>query len=134
MSPVARAFDAWASATHFSFSRSQDVASADIKIGFHSRNHGDGNPFDGPSGILAHAWAPQDGRFHYDADESWSVGPAPVAGEFDLQTVALHEIGHLLGLEHSEVEGAIMSPAIASGSTKGLHEDDIQGIKVLYNV
>ncbi|KAK3010607.1 LOW QUALITY PROTEIN: hypothetical protein RJ639_010783 [Escallonia herrerae] len=131
MSPVARAFDAWASATHFSFSR--NVASADIKIGFHSRDHGDGNPFDGPSGILAHAWAPQDGRFHYDADERWSVGPAPVAGEFDLQTVALHEIGHLLGLGHSEVEGAIMWSAIAPGSTKGLHEDDIQGIRVLYN-
>ncbi|GLT71392.1 hypothetical protein SLA2020_434160 [Shorea laevis] len=70
--------------------------------------------------------------FHYDADESWSVGAR--AGAFDLQTVALHEIGHLLGLGHSEVEGAIMYAGISAGVTKGLHADDIQGIKALYNV
>ncbi|KAH0984772.1 hypothetical protein GBA52_011949 [Prunus armeniaca] len=26
-------------------------------------------PFDGPQGTAAHAFAPTDGRFHYDADE-----------------------------------------------------------------
>ncbi|GLT71403.1 hypothetical protein SLA2020_434250 [Shorea laevis] len=132
MNPVAQAFQTWASRTHFTFSRAQSVSSADIKIGFHSRNHGDGNPFDGAGGTLAHAFAPTDGRFHYDADESWSVGASPNA--FDLQTVALHEIGHLLGLGHSEVEGAIMYSGIPAGVTKGLHADDIQGIKALYNV
>ena len=42
-------------------------------------------------------------------------------------------IGHLLGLGHSEVEGAIMWPAIHSAVTQGLHRDDINGIKGLYN-
>jgi predicted Zn-dependent protease len=81
---------------------------------------------------FAHAFAPTNGRFHYDADERWSVGAVPNA--FDLETVALHEIGHLLGLGHSSVQGAIMFPSIAPGGTKGLHKDDIDGIKVLYNV
>jgi len=132
MNPVAQAFQTWASRTHFSFSQAQGVSNADIKIGFHRGNHGDGNPFDGTGGILAHAFAPTDGRFHYDADESWSVGVRQ--GAFDLQTVALHEIGHLLGLGHSEVEGAIMYASISAGVSKGLHADDIQGIKALYNV
>ncbi|KAF2316188.1 hypothetical protein GH714_041529 [Hevea brasiliensis] len=61
-----------------------------------------------------------------------SVGATP--GAIDLETVALHEIGHLLGLGHSSVEGAIMFARIPPGSTKGLHSDDIQGIRALYKV
>ncbi|KAG5560856.1 hypothetical protein RHGRI_004015 [Rhododendron griersonianum] len=103
---VARAFDKWSSATQFTFSQSQDFGSANLKIGFHRRDHGDGHPFDGPLGILAKAWPPTDGRFHYNADERWSAGPTP--GAFELKTVALHEIGHLLGLGHSSVLDAII--------------------------
>ncbi|KAI8541560.1 hypothetical protein RHMOL_Rhmol08G0071600 [Rhododendron molle] len=111
---------------------SQDFGSANLKIGFYHRDHGDGHPFDGPLGTLAQAWAPTDGRFHYDADETWSAGPTP--GAFDLETVALHEIGHLLGLGHSSVPDAIMYASISQGVAKGLDGDDIQGIKALYNV
>ncbi|KAF2316193.1 hypothetical protein GH714_041534 [Hevea brasiliensis] len=132
MDPVAKAFQTWAANTHFRFARVQDYTTADIKIGFYRGNHGDGSSFDGRGGILAHAFAPQDGRFHYDADETWAVGATP--GSHDLETVALHEIGHLLGLGHSSVEAAIMFARISSGSTKGLHSDDIQGIRALYNV
>ncbi|CAI9782610.1 unnamed protein product [Fraxinus pennsylvanica] len=96
INPVVRAFNTWASATHFTFSRVQNIAAADLVIGFHRRNHGDGLPFDGPGGVLVHAFAPTNGRFHYDADDRFSVGAA--AGASDLETVALHEIGHLLGL------------------------------------
>ncbi|KAL6287963.1 hypothetical protein ACE6H2_012353 [Prunus campanulata] len=100
-------------------------------ISFGSGEHGDGRPFDGPGGVLAHAYAPTNGRFHYDADETWVVGAVP--GGMDLETVALHEIGHLLGLERSSVEGAVMLPGIRAGFTQSLHADDIQGIKALYN-
>ncbi|XP_050225730.1 metalloendoproteinase 3-MMP-like [Mercurialis annua] len=130
MNPVSKAFQTWAGNTHFRFSRVQN--NADIKIGFASRNHGDGSAFDGRGGVIAHAFAPRDGRFHYDGDERWAVGATQ--GAMDLETVALHEIGHLLGLGHSSVEGAIMAPTISSGVTKGLHRDDIQGIRVLYNI
>ncbi|KAJ0042273.1 hypothetical protein Pint_19425 [Pistacia integerrima] len=132
MNPVSKAFTTWAGNTHFRFSRSQDIGNADITISFHSGNHGDGSPFDGQGGVIAHAFAPDDGRFLYDADERWSVGAAQ--GAFGLETVALHEIGHLLGLGHSSVEGAIMFPSISAGVTKGLHGDDIQGIRALYNI
>ncbi|KAI3462975.1 hypothetical protein Pfo_019638 [Paulownia fortunei] len=132
MPPVARAFQKWDSATHFSFSQAQNYRNADLVIGFHRRDHGDGAPFDGPGGTLAHAFAPTNGRFHYDADERWAIGS--VANAFDLETVALHEIGHLLGLGHSSVEAAIMFSGIGAGQIKNLHQDDIQGIRALYNV
>ncbi|KAL9678459.1 hypothetical protein QQ045_016303 [Rhodiola kirilowii] len=77
---------------------------------------------------LKHAGRPW---FHYDADESWSVNPDPNA--FHYETVALHEIGHLLGLGHSSVQAAIMFPSISPGVVKGLGADDIEGIRVLYS-
>ncbi|MBA0847471.1 hypothetical protein Goshw_018497 [Gossypium schwendimanii] len=132
INPVSKAFQTWSENTHFRFSMTEDYVNADIKVSFESGDHGDGSPFDGPNGTLAHAFAPTDGRFHYDADESWSVTPDPSA--YHLETLALHEIGHLLGLDHSSIEAAIMYPTFTLGESKGLHEDDIQGIKALYNV
>ncbi|KAA8529517.1 hypothetical protein F0562_033684 [Nyssa sinensis] len=86
--------------------------------------------FDGPHGTLAHAYAPEDGRLHFDGQDLWSMSPTP--GAYDLETVALHEIGHILGLDHSTVEDAIMYPILPFGEGKGLHGDDIIGIRALY--
>ncbi|KAI8541557.1 hypothetical protein RHMOL_Rhmol08G0071300 [Rhododendron molle] len=132
ISAVARAFNTWASQTGFRFSQIQDFASADLKIGFYRGDHGDGYPFNGQSGVMAHSFAPTDGRFHYNADYSFSESPIP--GSFHVETVALHEIGHLLGLGHSSVQAAIMWPSIPPATTKGLHDDDIQGITTLYDL
>jgi hypothetical protein len=41
-----------------------------------------------------------------------------------------HEIGHSLGLAHSDIREAVMYPVAHSSS--GLHEDDIAGIRSLY--
>lgn len=132
---IGRAFDLWAATTPFTFTNIEHNSStvADIRIGFYSRDHGDGYPFDGPYGVLAHASPPTSGSFHLDADEHWCIGPL-VAGCMDLGSVALHEIGHLLGLEHSSVKDAIMYPSISDGMAKDLHGDDIQGINALYSV
>lgn len=54
-------------------------------------------------------------------------------GAFDLEIVALHEIEHLLGLDDSSVKGVIMYAYIDPGATKGLHTDDVQGIRATYN-
>ncbi|XP_022939137.1 metalloendoproteinase 2-MMP-like [Cucurbita moschata] len=128
--PVGRAFTTWAANTHFSFSLASSYKTADIKISFERGDHGDGFPFDNVGGVIAHAFAPTDGRLHFDAVERWTDGAVP--NSYDVETVALHEIGHLLGLYHSSVEGAIMWPTIMRGATKGLHADDIAGIKALY--
>lgn len=131
MTPIAQAFQTWAASTNFKFRRHRDYKKADIKISFEQGDHGDGSSFDGTGGILAHAYAPTYGKLHYDADEPWSIGA--LEGYYDLETVALHEIGHLLGLAHSSEEDAIMYPYISSGVTKlDLHHDDIHGIRALY--
>ncbi|PIA62260.1 hypothetical protein AQUCO_00200326v1 [Aquilegia coerulea] len=128
---MSRAFERWAAVSNFTFQEATNSSKADIVIGFHSGDHGDNVTFDGPGGVLAHAFAPSIGWFHYDVEENWST--KPTAGHFDLETVAVHEIGHLLGLGHSSVSDAIMFPSVSSGVTKrDLHENDIAGLRALY--
>ncbi|KAI4319061.1 hypothetical protein MLD38_032709 [Melastoma candidum] len=130
--PVAQALAVWSANSHFRFSRVSSTVNSDIKIGFFRRDHGDGNPFYG-SGVLAHSFAPTSGQLHFNSDVAWAVGIVP--GRIDLESVALHEIGHVLGLGHSSVEGAIMFPSIPAGITRRiLQRDDVLGMKALYNV
>jgi hypothetical protein len=101
-------------------------------------NHGDGSPFDGPatgaeSNVLAHCFFPAPpnpetiaGDLHFDEAETWRVGT-----DIDVFTIALHEIGHGLGLNHSEDENAVMAPSYTEPAAD-LREDDIQGIRSLY--
>ncbi|KAL7668014.1 hypothetical protein ACOME3_008732 [Neoechinorhynchus agilis] len=83
---------------------------ADIRITFEVANHGDGYNFDGPGGIVGHAFAPTDGRVHLDADEMFTDSYDHSEGQFNLRLVVSHEIGHALGLAHSLVPESIMFP------------------------
>lgn len=130
-----RAFAKWASVIPVSFVVTDDYDFADIRIGFYSGDHGDGEPFDGVLGVLAHSFSPESGKFHLDAAEKWAVDfeteKSPVA--VDLESVAVHEIGHLLGLAHSPVKDAVMYPTLKPRDKKvDLALDDIRGVQALY--
>ncbi len=65
---------------------------------------------------------------------AWSKNPN--AGEFDIRSVATHEFGHVLGLNHSASASATMAPIILPGSTtmRTLEADDVNGARSLYGV
>ncbi|KAI4382573.1 hypothetical protein MLD38_008523 [Melastoma candidum] len=134
----ARAFQRWSEVTPLTFNETSNYRRANIRIGFYTGDHGDGEPFDGVMGTLAHAFSPPNGLFHLDGAENWVVGgdvttASSDSDAIDLESVAVHEIGHLLGLGHSSVEESIMYPTISSRTRKvQLTSDDVSGIQVLY--
>lgn len=97
-------------------------------------------PFDGPGGVVAHAYFPSAGKLHFDDDEQFTEFGKKVTGWWwnrrqstGLLYTAVHEIGHVLGLKHSDVQEAVMWPLAKSG-TPVLHQDDIDGIRSLYGM
>ncbi|NXK46273.1 MMP3 protein, partial [Chauna torquata] len=131
---IAKAFNLWSSVTPLRFTRIYS-GDADIMISFAAGFHGDFYSFDGPGGTLAHAYPPSSGiggDAHFDEDENWTK--FTTYNGYNLFLVAAHELGHSLGLGHSNVFGALMYPIYMHTDTSNyrLPQDDIDGIQALY--
>ncbi|XP_028148463.2 matrix metalloproteinase-16-like [Diabrotica virgifera virgifera] len=91
--------------------------------------------FDGPGKVLAHAYYPGVNdciEIHLDANERWYAGNgAAPDGEANFLAVLLHEIGHTLGLEHSNSDSSIMYPWYQQDVTS-FGDDDKKAMSRLY--
>jgi hypothetical protein len=132
---IVRAFNEWATYAKLTFSpTSNATGNQTLAVLFASGDHGDGYPFDGPGGVLAHTFYPFPinpepiaGDLHFDNDENWKIG-----ADVDVFSIALHETGHALGLGHSDKPGAVMYPYYHI--VTGLTQEDIGAILQLYAV
>ena len=83
---------------------------------------------------MAHTFYPNQGRasgdMHFDDDELWTLDSF---SGINLTQVAVHEIGHGLGLEHTNVSGDIMFPSYEGYRPElDLARGDIERIQALY--
>lgn len=129
---IEKAFQVWSRVTSLTFTKISE-GEADIMIAFKRRDHGDNSPFDGPNGVLAHAFQPGQGiggDAHFDAEETWTK----TSRNYNLFLVAAHEFGHSLGLSHSTDPVALMYPnyAFRDPNNYVLPQDDIYGIQAIY--
>ena len=85
--------------------------------------------------VLAHGITPPDGRIHFDEDEKFTeTGSSRFWKKSEsLYYNAAHEIGHALGLGHSDVKSSLMWPLARKGKPQ-LNQDDIAGIRSLYGM
>jgi hypothetical protein len=138
---VRSAFGTWAMTVPVTFIEVDYNSNHDIEIEWRDASDPDFGDSGMRGGILAHAdWPPGcdyvtqvlPKPLHFDDSENqWVIGRANDA--FDVETVALHEIGHLLGLKHSPVRGSVMYDTCDPNFIlRVLQPDDILGIKSLY--
>ncbi|KAM3616451.1 uncharacterized protein V6R79_018234 [Siganus canaliculatus] len=128
---VSAAFQLWSNVSGLVFQEAPE-GPADIRLAFYEGDHNDGasNAFDGPGGTLAHAFLPRRGEAHFDRAERWTLNGHK---GHNLFVVTAHEIGHTLGLEHSPVRHALMSPYYRKlGRSLMLSWDDIVAVQQLY--
>ncbi|XP_075706091.1 collagenase 3-like isoform X2 [Rhinoderma darwinii] len=129
---IQEAWKVWSKVTPFQFIQLHS-GNADVMISFAAKEHGDFFPFDGPRGILAHAFPPGEhlgGDVHFDYEETWTLD----SEDYSLFSVAVHEFGHTLGLAHSSSPYALMYPIYAYFNSENftLPADDVMGIQELY--
>ncbi|XP_067841444.1 matrix metalloproteinase-21-like [Heptranchias perlo] len=129
------AFRMWSEVTPLIFEEdlTSPASDIDIKLGFGTKRHlGCSQVFDGTGQEYAHAW--RLGDVHFDDDEHF-VTPSSNEG-ISLLTVAVHEIGHVLGLPHIRRPGSIMHPNYIPQDSKDLELDwhDRKAIQQIYGV
>ncbi len=66
----------------------------------------------------------------FNANRNWDIYSGPLRSSIDFARVALHELGHALGLGHENNVVSIMSSN--AGSVDSLQVDDIAGVSSLY--
>jgi hypothetical protein len=135
---VRAAISTWQPVCPLIFSEVRASENPNVLIGWRPPNDPD---LDMTGSVIAHADFPPDCSIvtntlpkplHFDDEHPW--GTTGVVTELDVQSVALHEFGHILGLQHSSISNAVMFPSISFGEIKReLTNDDLEGINDLYS-
>jgi matrixin len=121
MQSINAAFAEWSEVANIQFQAVSSTADADIDFS--------NSAIDGTGNVLGVTGFSYSGGQLQSADIRFDSGDNLSGSEFSL--VAIHEIGHAIGLGHFNGDDAVMN-STANFSLDGLEQSDIDGIVALY--
>ncbi len=118
------------------------IARGEVRVVLASQIPSNARPSTGDAGISHNRWMDPAGYMLgvlvvlNDVDVSFSLSGTPGSGQYDLQSVALHELGHSIGLPHNNDPSSVMVDNwivhFFSRNRRTLSQRDIDDVITLY--
>lgn len=129
---VRAAFDRWSQAAEINFVEVADSASVNIRLGM--------DAIDGKGGTLGETWSWGSRGTYFDADIrfdtadlTYANGSATASDGESFYLLALHEIGHAIGLDHPTADAAwTLMNAYYTGTLDDASLDDVAALQSIY--
>lgn len=127
---IISSLSSWENVADIRFELVSDSKDVDIRFGWRD--------IDGKGNVLGQTTTPSSGPLKnvviaLDVNEDWFLSGDAPQGQIDFSSTVIHEVGHAIGIDHSETEAALMN-ATYSSTIFDLQIDDVNAATSVYGI